>query len=361
MGVLLVALLLLPQGRLATAKFGGKTRRLVGLRSSLLLAAAFVAGTWVVSGMLSGGNLIIFGKGMVLGVVMLSLVLLTGYGGQVSLAQMTFAGLGAYCMGNLLGGDSLLGLGAAIVLPAVVGAVLALVVLRLRGLYLALATLAFAYAMDNMFFNKELGVGGILKVGRFAVDSQRGFLLEVAVLFAICAVGVLAIKRGGFGRRLAALNDSEVACASLGMNITTTKVVAFTLAAGIAGLGGALLGGWQHQISPNDVPALFSLIVLLLLAVGGLGTVAGAFAAAMAYALQPTLQAHAPLGISNFPQLLVGVGAVSLGRNPAGIAGYASDAAEWVRARLAGREQAVRQGDLEGAGAEEVGVVRVAG
>ena len=81
----------------------------------------------------------------------------------------------------------------------------------------------------------------------------------------------------------------------------------------------------------------------------------------MAYALQPTLQAHAPLGISNFPQLLVGVGAVSLGRNPAGIAGYASDAAEWVRARLGGREQAVRQGDLEGAGAEEVGVVRVAG
>jgi branched-chain amino acid transport system permease protein len=215
--------------------------------------------------------------------------------------------------------------------------------------------------MDNIFFNKELGVGGILKVGRFAVDSQRGFLLEVAVLFAICAVGVLAIKRGEFGRRLAALNDSEVACASLGMNITTTKVVAFTLAAGIAGLGGALLGGWQHQISPNDVPALFSLIVLLLLAVGGLGTVAGAFAAAMAYALQPTLQAHAPLGISNFPQLLVGVGAVSLGRNPAGIAGYASDAADWVRARRGARAESEERVGIEDRGTEEVGVVRVAG
>src|SRR5205807_8893902 len=122
MAVLIVALLVLPHGRLATAKFGGKTRRLTSLRSSIVLGAAFVAATWVVSGMLSAGNLIIFGKGIVLGIVMLSLVLLTGYGGQVSLCQMTFAGLGAYFMGKLLGGDSVVGLAAAFVLPALVGA-----------------------------------------------------------------------------------------------------------------------------------------------------------------------------------------------------------------------------------------------
>ena len=176
MGVLFVALLVLPHGRLATARFGGKTRRLTSLRGSVVLAAAFVAGTWVFSGMLSAGNLIIFGKGIVLGVVMLSLVLLTGYGGQVSLCQMTFAGVGAFCMGKILGGDSVVGLSVAFLLPALVGGILAVVVLRLRGIYLALATLAFAYAMDNMFFNKELGVGGVppLAGQQVLVRGRRG-------------------------------------------------------------------------------------------------------------------------------------------------------------------------------------------
>src|SRR5437588_6932192 len=353
--VLFVALLFIPHGQLAAARFGGKTRRLTSFRTSVALAIAFVVGAWIVAGILSAGNLIYFGRGIVLGIVMLSLVLVTGYGGQVSLCQMTFAGLGAFFMGKLFGGDSVGGLIAAFIIPAAAGAVLALIVLRLRGIYLALATLAFAYMMDNLFFNKELGVGGILEVGRFAVHSQRAFLVEIAVVFAACAVGVLALKRGEFGRRLAAVNDSEVACASLGMSITGTKVVAFTLAAGIAGLGGALLGGWQGQVGPNDFPMLFSLIVLLLIAVGGLGTVAGAFAAAMAYALQPTIQQHAPWGIVNFPQLLVGVAAVSLGRNPGGLAGQAADAAGWLRARRGSLAE------RESLGSEELGVVRVAG
>jgi len=336
MFLLFVILLVLPQDRLRTARFGrGRPRRTTGLRTSLVLGAAFVAACWVMTLILSAGNLITFGEGIVLGVVMLSLVLLTGYGGQVSLCQMTFAGFGAFFMGKILGGDSAVGLIAAFALPAAVGAVLALTVLRLRGIYLALATLAFAYGMDNLFFNRELGFGGILKVGRLGLHSQRAFLLEVAVLFAVCAIGVLAIRRGEFGRRLAALNDSEVACASIGMDITLTKVVAFTLAAGIAGLGGALYGGWQGQVSPNDFQMLISLIILLILALGGLDTVAGAFAAALFYALQPVIQQHVP--IANFTGLLVGLGAVSLGRNPSGIVGQVSDLKEWVRGRRAGR------------------------
>ena len=127
------------------------------------------------------------------------------------------------------------------------------------------------------------------------------------------------------------MNDSEVACASLGMNITGTKVVAFTLAAGIAGLGGALYGGWQRVVSPQDFFFLFSLIVLVLIAIGGLGSVAGAFFSALAYALQPVIQSH--VSIPNFAPLLFGLGAVSLGRNPGGMAGYLADAGEWIRAR----------------------------
>jgi branched-chain amino acid transport system permease protein len=333
--VLFVALLVLPHGQLATARFGGKTRRLTSLRTSAGMAVVFVVGCWIVSGILSAGNLIYFGRGIVLGIVMLSLVLLTGYGGQVSLCQMTFAGLGAFFMGKLFGGDSVLGLLAAFVIPAALGAVLAMVVGRLRGIYLALATLAFAYMMDNLFFNKQLGVGGILQVGRFGLDSQRGYFLEATIIFAVFAVVVLALKRGEFGRRLAAVNDSEVASASLGMSVARTKVVAFTLAAGIAGVGGALYGGWQQVVSPNDFVFLVSLTTLLIIAIFGLSTVAGAFIAALFLGLTPAIQNSVgdALGIANLSGLLIGLGAVWIGRNPGGLAGALSDAGDWVRAR----------------------------
>ena len=327
--VLFVALLFIPHGQLAAARFGGKTRRLTSFRTSVALAIAFVVGAWIVAGILSAGNLIYFGRGIVLGIVMLSLVLVTGYGGQVSLCQMTFAGLGAFFMGKLFGGDSVVGLLAAFAIPAAMGAVLAMVVGRLRGIYLALATLAFAYMMDNLFFNKQLGVGGILRVGRFGLDSQRGYFLEATIIFAAFAVIVLALKRGEFGRRLAAVNDSEVASASLGMSVASTKVMAFTLAAGIAGVGGALYGGWQRVVSPNDFIFLVSLTTLLTIAICGLSTVAGAFIAAQFLGLTPAFHSSVNTG------LFIGLSAVLVGRFPAGLAGIFSDLAESVRARRA--------------------------
>ena len=335
MAMLFVALLVLRQERLQTARLAlRRSRQAIGLVPSLVGAVLFVIASIVVGQILSPGNLLTFGSGIVQGIVMLSLVLLAGYGGQVSLAQMTFAGLGAFFMGKIAGGNSIVGLIAAFALPAAIGGVLALVVLRLRGLYLALATLAFAYAMDNLFFNKLLGFGGILSVGRFAVHSQKAFLIEVSVIFAALGVGVLAIKRGSFGRQLAAMNDSEAACASIGMNITATKVIAFVLAAGIAGIGGALYGGWQGQVGPSDFLWLTSLIVLLLITLGGIDSVPGAFAVAIFYAVSPIIQQHITgSGGSgfNFQFVAVGLGAMTIGRNPAGIAGQLSDAARRMR------------------------------
>ena len=334
MVLLFAALLFLKQDRLAAARLAvRRNRRTMGLVPSLVLGAGFVALAMLMTSVLTAGNLLIFGQGIVLGIVMLSLVLLSGYGGQVSLCQMTLAGFGAFFMGKTLGGGSLLGLLAAVAGPAVAGAILAIIVVRLRGLYLALATLAFAEAMDNLFFNKELGYGGVLHVGRFPVHSEIGFVIETAVVFAALAVGVLALKRGSFGRLLAALNDSESACASIGMSVTATKVAAFTIAAGIAGLGGALYGGVQGDVGPNDFQMLTSLILLLTITLGGIDTVVGAFAAAMFYSLTPVLQQH--VHVADLTFLLVGLGAVSLGRNQGGIAGQLSDALERIRS-LAG-------------------------
>ena len=344
MALLFVALLALPQDRLKTASLSsGRNRRVAGLPASIALALTFVAACWIVSGRLSPGNLLTFGQGIVLGVVMLSLVLLAGYGGQVSLCQMTFAGLGAFFMGKTAGGGSIAGLMAAVALPALLGAVLAVIVLRLRGLYLALATLAFAYGMDSLFFNHLLGFGGILSVGRFAAHSQRGFFMEVVALFAATAIGVLALRRGPFGRQLAAVNDSEIACASLGMNITATKVAVFTLAAGIAGLGGALYGGWQGQVGPPDFNMLTSLILLLLITLGGIDTVAGAFAAALFGAFRPIVEQHVHVPSVTF--LLIGLGAIALGYNTGGFAGQLSDAAARLRARRGAPAVATREED----------------
>lgn len=344
--VLFIALLAIPQDWLRTARpTAARVRRDMGLWPSIAMGAAFVGVTVIISEVLTAGNLLDFGQGMVLGIVMLSLVLLTGYGGQVSLCQMTLAGLGAFSMGKIFGGDSVLGLVAAAVLPAAVGGLLALAVLRLRGLYLALATLSFAYAMDSLFFNKFLGYGGVLEVGRVGFRSQRGFLIEVSVLFALMAVGVLALKRGPFGRRLAALNDSEAACASIGMNLRVTKVAVFSAAAAIAGVGGALYGGWQKEVGPADFFSLASLLVLLLITISGISTIGGAFAAAMFYAFTPIIANR--LNFPEFQLLAVGVGAVFLGRNPGGLAGQIGAAWDRLRA-LAGRDapEAVGEGQL---------------
>jgi branched-chain amino acid transport system permease protein len=239
---------------------------------------------------------------------------------------MTFAGLGAFAMGKVAGADSIVGLLAAAAFPAAVGAILAVVVLRLRGIYLALATLAFAYAMDSLFFNHLLGFGGILHVGRFAIHSQRSFVVEISLVFALVAVGVLALRRGQFGRRLAAINDSEVACASIGMNITLTKVLAFTMAAGIAGLGGALYGGWQRQVGPSDFVMLQSLMLLLLIMLGGVESVSGAFAAALFLSVLPVIESHTH--IHNLTYLVIGLGALLLGRIPGGVAGMTAGVRE---------------------------------
>src|SRR5207247_2288156 len=130
-------------------------------------------------------------------------------------------------------GDSLLGILAAIGLSAAVGAVAALPALRLRGLYLALATFAFGAAMTPVFFNNNsiFGNGGALSVGRVLVHSNRSFVVLIAVVFAFAAVGILAVRRSEFGRRLLAMADSQVACVTLGMSLTWTKLGVFSASA----------------------------------------------------------------------------------------------------------------------------------
>jgi branched-chain amino acid transport system permease protein len=295
------------------------------LRTTLVAAGVFAVAAVILSGQLSVTNLITGGEGLVVALVLLSLLMLTGYGGQISAAQLTFVGLGAFAMGKLGSGGSLLGVFAAVGLAAAAGALVALVTLRVRGLYLALSTVAFAQAMVYVFFdnNNVFGQGGALAVARvhlpgISLRSDRAFFVACAVVFAAAAVAVLALRRASFGRRLAAMSDSTAACATLGMNTAWTKLAVFTLSAGLAGLSGVLYGGLRGTVGSNDFTMLASLSLLLLLAIWGVDSVIGVLLAGLTYALFPVIQSHVP-GIPSLQFLAIGLGALGLARNPDGI------------------------------------------
>jgi branched-chain amino acid transport system permease protein len=330
--------LILPQDRLRVGRAAGRhTTRVPALRATLMAAGAFVIVAWFISGQLSVTNLITGGEGLVVALVLLSLLLLTGYGGQISAAQLTFVGFGAFAMGRLGGGGSLLGVFAAVGLAAAGGALVALVTLRVRGLYLALSTVAFAQAMVTVFFqnNNVFGQGGALSVARvhlpgISLQSDRAFFVACAVVFAVAAIGVLALRRASFGRRLAAMSDSTAACATLGMNIAWTKLAVFTVSAGLAGLAGVFYGGLRGSVGSNDFQMLNSLALLLLLAIWGLDSVTGVLLAGLSYALFPVIQSHVP-SIHSLVFLATGLGALGLARNPDGVMSKLAPAGDRLR------------------------------
>src|SRR3954453_5842892 len=317
---LYILLLIFPHSRLRVGRaFARRARAVPSLRSSLISAALFVGASVIVVNVLTGTNLFNFGRGLVAALILLSLVLLTGYGGQISLAQWTFVGFGSFAMGKIAGGDSLLGVLAAVVFAGAVGALSALPPLRLRGLYLALSSFAFATAMTAIFFdnNNVFGQGGALKVGRVLLQGDTGYIMLIAVVFAAASVGVLAVRRSSFGRRLMAMSDSQVACATLGMSVTWTKLIVFGASAALAGLAGVFFGGLRGSGGTNDFLVLNSLAIFLLLAIWGVDSIIAVFLAGMSYAYLSVLQAHNP-DIRGLTYLLTGLGALGLARYPDG-------------------------------------------
>jgi branched-chain amino acid transport system permease protein len=273
---------------------------------------------------LDATNTLRFGIAMVWAITMLSLVLLTGYGGYVSLSQLSFVGVGAavVCKMNT---SSPLAILLAIVIAAGVGAVVALPVLRLTGLYLALATLAFGQLMDYLVFNANFmfGYGGQLNAKRVSLfgydfsDTGAYVVLMVAV-FVLLALGLLAIRRGPIGRLLIALRDSPAACATLGLSQRWFRVAVFSASAGIAGLAGALMAGLRENASAIDYQEFQSLPLLLAAAVAGITTVSGAFGGGMLLMLLPVL-AGTNQTLAGLEFFVLGGGAILLARDPNGL------------------------------------------
>jgi branched-chain amino acid transport system permease protein len=321
---LFAALLLLPESRLRAARLAGAISPRVPSRKMSFVGGAILIGAAVVfSRLLGSGDLIRVGQGLAFALVMLSLVPLTGYGGQVSLAQMTFAGLGAFAMAKVGANGNIFGLVAAGGLAAAVGALIALPALRLQGLYLALSTMAFAVLMDNLFFQNVLGNLGSVPVARLKFlglhfESERVYFVLLAVAFALLSLLVIWVRRGSFGRKLAAMRDSQVACATLGLSLARTKLMVFMLSAAMAGVAGALFAGLRGAAGPTDFLMFQSLPILLLAVIGGITTASGALIGGLSFALLGVVQEKIP-AIGGLTFLLVGFGALSVGRNPNGV------------------------------------------
>jgi branched-chain amino acid transport system permease protein len=278
------------------------------------------------------------GEVLVIALLGLSMVPLCGYGGQVSLCQYTFLGVGCVVMAKIGGGDSLLGVLAAIGACAGAGAVLALPAIRLRGLYMGLLTLAFAVLMDNLFFtaNWAMGNGGTLNVGRpnifgLQFTSNRSFVILLAVVLAACIVGVGALRRSRYGRRLVGMSESPAACTTIGLNLTRTRLLVFTLSAGMAGLAGALFGGQQGIVSSNQFQFELSLAFFASVMISGASTLIGPLFVGVFLVVVPIIGNNFSWG-SQLLFILAGLGAFTIQKYPHGTPQAYREGWERVRA-----------------------------
>jgi branched-chain amino acid transport system permease protein len=277
----------------------------------------------------------VFNNGLSYSIVLLSITLITGMAGQLSLCQGTLAGVGAFTaaqVANHLGLNLLVGglIGAA--LAAVVAVVLALLSLRLRGLGLALMTLAAALFVDATFFNETFITGGPegLSVQRkwlgtnafFNFDGHAMFLLTLGVLVVV-TIGVLMVRKGTVGRNLAAMRGSEMATAGLGVNPSWQRITVFALSGAIAGIGGLLFSLEQQVISPSDWNAEISLVLVVLVVTTGVTTVEGAMQAGVGFFVtEHILSVYAPARFSSLTVALFAFGALTYAHHPEGVLEY---------------------------------------
>jgi branched-chain amino acid transport system permease protein len=359
--ILFLALLFLPQARIEGRRIGRViTPRLPTIKRALLGFAVLMVGVFILVGLLSRPDDRTVGLAMVSAFIMLSLVPLIGWSGQISLAQITFVGIGAWAAVEFAdGGGQVFGLtpfpagspwlllvGALVAVP--IGVLIALPALRLQGLYLALATLAFARLAEFVIFDQPEVFGGAgRRLSDISVFGQNttepfhflgldfpqdaGFVLVITFMFCVFGFGIVLLRRGAFGRRLMAMKDSPAACATLGVNLITTKVAVFALSAAIAGFGGAMLGTLRGSAATANYQVLQGLPYVILIVIGGASVVSGALLGGFFFQLPvylldklgdtswtlPVLGTFEPLVIWN--RLSTGLLGVALGRRPEGI------------------------------------------
>jgi branched-chain amino acid transport system permease protein len=269
-------------------------------------------------------------QGMGLAILFLTFTIVTGEGGMVSLGQMTLAGIGGFTAAKLAT-DSGWPIGLALLVGAVVAVPVGMVVaglsLRLGGLYLALATLAFSQLVENLVFAREdfdnFGTGVEISRPEFFginFDDATPFYLLLVVAFCAVALLVLNLRRGTSGLVFASMRSSEPASATIGISIVRSKMVAFGASAFIAGLGGGLYAIAIGRAAPASFNLLIGIVWLAIVVTWGVRSVVGALIAGIIFVVAPQLVSlHLSDGWADVPTLLFGLGAIALAREPRGV------------------------------------------
>lgn len=253
---------------------------------------------------------------LIYSVVGLGLMLLAGFTGQFSIGHAAFLGTGAYTQGVLtnLGVPFPLAMAAAALLSAAVGVVVAMPALRVKGIYLGIATLAFGFIVEEVFARWESVTGGnaglhVKSPKLFGLDFGGGeaFYFVCLATTVLCTLGLLNLLRAPTGRAFVAIRDSEISAQSMGIHLARYKTLAFAISAALAGLGGALYAHKISFLSPDQFSILQSIDLLLLVVIGGLGSVHGVFLGAIFLISMPQLIAMSkdwlPTAIGQAPGL----------------------------------------------------------
>lgn len=324
---LLAAVFFVPAARLRVGRVVGRDEprppRPIGMLGRAAIGIGAVA---VLTQVLPADKVPVLSRGLVFGVVLLSIVVLTGFGGQITFATYLFMALGAWTAGSLVEGGNVLALGLAALIAAPVGALVALPSLRLRGLYLALTTLAVALAGQYLIVGDQhlFGSGpltiGRPQIGRWAADSDASFAIVVAVILAILGSIVLLARGSRWGRLVTAVRDSELASATLGQDVRRPRLALFAASAALAAVGGALFGAQNLIVGDLNFEPINNLVIFMLAVVGGVTTITGAIIGGLLFALMLEVQSSSP-DLAGLTFVVIGLGAVAIGGNPGGLAG----------------------------------------
>jgi branched-chain amino acid transport system permease protein len=273
---------------LALAKHGGHTFWYSLLMTALLAAPWVLPEYWLAQ--------LIFV--LIYAVVGLGLMLLAGFTGQFSIGHAAFLGVGAYTQAVLtqMGWPFPLAMAVAAALSAAVGVVVGLPALRVKGIYLGIATLSFGFIVEEGLARWESVTGG--NAGKhvkapeafgWKLDTDVEFYFLCLVIAVLATLAVLNLLRSPTGRAFVAIRDSEVSAQSMGINLAHYKTLSFALSAALAGISGALYAHKIKFLTPDQFNIVQSIDLLLMVVIGGLGSVHGAFLGAIFLITMPQL------------------------------------------------------------------------
>ena len=256
----------------------------------------------------------------ILAVAGVGLMLLIGYTGLASLGHGAFMAIGAYTDTYLVtqGVPFPIAFIAAGIVAMAAGIAIALPANRMTGIYLAIATLAFSQIVEQVVVRWESVTRGFQgmpvpppEILGHALSRPWEFYYLCLAILVLVVLGAINLTRSPTGRAMVAIRDSEISAQSLGVNLVRTKTIAFALSAGITGLAGALLGHKLKFISPDAFNIILSIQLLLMVVVGGLGSIHGAVYGAIFVGGLPQaialMRDHLPGAIARTPGLEPGL------------------------------------------------------